>query len=99
VVIQRPYVRQVFAPQRDSAEGTMDDTALDDLRTVLQPLLQSLEALGFIARHLNPPDFYAVMKAAGAPDDALRAVRRDCWTCRMHLQACARGSRPQATQR
>jgi len=26
----------------------------------LPPLLQSLEALGFIARHLNPPQFDAV---------------------------------------
>jgi len=42
---------------------------------VLPPLLQSLEALGFIARHLNPPDFGRVMQAAGAPDQALQAVR------------------------
>src|ERR1700738_4581295 len=42
---------------------------------VLPPLLQSLEALGFIARHLNPPDFDAIMEAAGMPDQALRAVR------------------------
>jgi phospholipase/carboxylesterase len=42
---------------------------------VLPPLLQSLEALGFIARHLNPPDFGRVMEAAGLPDQALRAVQ------------------------
>jgi phospholipase/carboxylesterase len=53
----------------------MDDATLDDLTALLPPLLQSLEALGFIARHLNPPDFAAVMEAAGAPDQALRAVR------------------------
>jgi phospholipase/carboxylesterase len=41
---------------------------------VLPPLLQSLEALGFVARHLNPPDFDRVMDAAGAPDEALEAA-------------------------
>src|SRR4029077_1338362 len=37
-------------------------------------LLQTLEALGFIARHLNPPDFHHVMEGAGQPDAALRAI-------------------------
>jgi phospholipase/carboxylesterase len=53
----------------------MSEAVVDDIVAVLPPLLQSLEALGFIARHLNPPDFDAVMTAAGAPDQALRAVR------------------------
>jgi phospholipase/carboxylesterase len=48
---------------------------VDDIVAVLPPLLQSLDSLGFIARHLNPPDFDRVMEAAGAPDQALRAVR------------------------
>ena len=48
---------------------------MDDIVAVLPPLLQSLEALGFIARHLNPPDFGRVMHAAGTPDHALHAVR------------------------
>src|ERR1700710_2874308 len=53
----------------------MSEAVVDDIVAVLPPLLQSLEALGFIARHLNPPDFDAVMAAAGTPDRALRAVR------------------------
>jgi phospholipase/carboxylesterase len=53
----------------------MSDAVVDDIMAVLPPLLQSLEALGLIARHLNPPDFEAVMDAAGAPDKALQAVR------------------------
>jgi phospholipase/carboxylesterase len=48
---------------------------VDDIVALLPPLLQSLEALGFIARHLNPPDFDSVMEAAGTPDQALQAVR------------------------
>ena len=48
---------------------------MDDIVAVLPPLLQSLEALGFIARHLHPPAFGSVMQAAGEPDQALRAVR------------------------
>jgi phospholipase/carboxylesterase len=53
----------------------MSDAVVDDLVAILPPLLQSLEALGFIARHLNPPAFASVMEAAGTPDQALRAVR------------------------
>ena len=48
---------------------------MDDIVAVLPPLLQTLEALGFVARYLNPPDFGRVMEAAGTPDNALRAVR------------------------
>jgi phospholipase/carboxylesterase len=53
----------------------MSETVVDDIVAVLPPLLQSLEALAFIARHLNPPQFDAVMQAAGTPDEALQAVR------------------------
>ena len=53
----------------------MSEAVVDDIVAVLPPLLQSLEALGFIARHLNPPDFGRVMEAAGSPDQALQAVR------------------------
>ena len=53
----------------------MSEAVVDDIVAVLPPLLQSLEALGFIARHLNPPDFGRVMEAAGTPDEALREVR------------------------
>lgn len=48
---------------------------MDDIVAVLPPLLQSLEALGFVSRHLHPPAFDRVMEAAGHPDRALRAVR------------------------
>lgn len=53
----------------------MSEAVVDDIVAVLPPLLQSLEALSFIARHLNPPDFGRVMEAAGAPDQALQAAR------------------------
>jgi phospholipase/carboxylesterase len=42
---------------------------------VLPPLLQSLEALSFVARHLNPPDFGRVMHSVGTPDESLQAAR------------------------
>src|SRR5258705_1612186 len=53
----------------------MSEAVVDDIVAVLPPLLQSLEALGFVARHLNPPDFDSVMEAAGTPDQGLQAVR------------------------
>ena len=49
--------------------------AKDDVEAligVLSPLLRSLEALGYIGRYLHPPDFAAVMQAAGTPDADLR---------------------------
>jgi phospholipase/carboxylesterase len=68
----------------------MSEAVVDDIVAVLPPLLQSLEALGFIARHLNPPDFGQVMEAAGTPDEALRAglSRLDGWPGEFaHLRA------------
>jgi phospholipase/carboxylesterase len=53
----------------------MSEAVVDDIVAVLPPLLQSLEALSFIARHLNPPDFGRVMQAAGTPDETLRSTR------------------------
>src|SRR5690242_7121494 len=53
----------------------MSEAVVDDIVAVLPPLLQSLEALSFIARHLNPPDFGRVMEEAATPDDALRSAR------------------------
>jgi phospholipase/carboxylesterase len=48
---------------------------VDDIVAVLPPLLQSLEALDFIARHLHPPAFDQVMEAVGRPEQALQAAR------------------------
>jgi phospholipase/carboxylesterase len=53
----------------------MSEAVVDDIVAVLPPLLQSLEVLEYIARHLNPPDFGSVMAGVGLPDQALRAVR------------------------
>jgi phospholipase/carboxylesterase len=53
----------------------MSEAVVDDIVAVLPPLLQALEALAFVARHLNPPEFDAVMEAAGEPDRALQEVR------------------------
>jgi phospholipase/carboxylesterase len=59
----------------------MSDTLTEHLAALLPPLLRSLETLGFIARHFHPPDFGAVMDAAGTPDQDLRAARQqlDGW--------------------
>lgn len=59
----------------------MDERELDDLVAFLPPLLQALERLNFVARHLNPPDFAQVMAAIGEPDADLRAQghRLDGW--------------------
>jgi phospholipase/carboxylesterase len=53
----------------------MSEAVVDDIVAMLPPLLQSLEALTFVSRHLNPPDFYQVMDKVGVPDQSLRATR------------------------
>src|ERR1700754_1455421 len=53
----------------------MHEAVVDDIVAVLPPLLQSLEALSFVARHLHPPEFDRVIQAAGTPDQALQSVR------------------------
>lgn len=45
------------------------------IERVVAPLLRSLETLGLVARHLNPPELAGVMAAVGFPDSALREAR------------------------
>ncbi len=53
----------------------MSEAVVDDIVALLPPLLHALEALAFVARHLNPPEFDSVMEAAGTPDRELQAAR------------------------
>jgi len=53
----------------------LEDGVLDDLTMLLPPLLRSLEALGFVARNLNPAQYDLVLETIGSPDAALRRVR------------------------
>lgn len=55
--------------------------ALEDLAAVLQPLLRAMDALGFIGRYFNPPDFGELMQTVGAPDASLREAlpRLETW--------------------
>ncbi|HVN02599.1 MAG TPA: hypothetical protein VMT68_20530 [Caulobacteraceae bacterium] len=54
---------------------------LDDLIAIVPPLLQAMEALGHVARHLDPPRFGELMAEVGAPDEALAAAlpRLESW--------------------
>jgi len=52
-----------------------DGVVVDDLVVLLPALLRSIEALRFISRYLDPPEFPAIMQAVGAPDEDLRAAR------------------------
>ena len=65
--------------------GGDEDRELEDLAVVLPALLRAVEALGFIARYLHPPDLGATLEVAGRPDDALRTVRSrlDAWRDRL----------------
>lgn len=53
----------------------MADRAAEDLTRTLPPLLEALEALGFAARHLHPPNYAQVLTAIAGRDDALRTAR------------------------
>lgn len=53
----------------------MSERVVDDIVTLLPPLLQGLEALQFVARNLHPPAFDAVMEAVGQPEKALQVAQ------------------------
>jgi phospholipase/carboxylesterase len=53
----------------------MNEAVVDDIVAVLPPLLNALDALAFVGRHLYPSDFGRVMQTIGTPDEALQAVR------------------------
>ncbi len=53
----------------------MADPELDDLKVLVPALLQSLEVLGFVARHFNPADLRELIGAVGYPEDALAEAR------------------------
>lgn len=53
----------------------MSEPEFDDLVALLPPLLRALEALGFVARHLDPTDLGPVMASVGAPDAPLIELR------------------------
>ena len=53
----------------------MTEAVVDDIVSVLPPLLEALDALGFVARHLHPPAFGSIMNAIGTPDETLQAAR------------------------
>jgi len=54
------------------AEAVVDATSLEQtIAVTVDCLLAALAPLGFIARHLHPPDMDAVLAAVGAPDEAL----------------------------
>ena len=67
----------------------MSDAAVDDIVALLPPLLTSIDALAFVARYLNPPDYEAVLEAAGTPDDALREARVAAWRMAGAARTCA----------
>lgn len=57
----------------------MDDTDIAPIAHLLDPLLRTLDALEFVARHMHPSRLGAVLQATGAPDAALRDARGAVW--------------------
>jgi phospholipase/carboxylesterase len=53
----------------------MSEAVVDDIVAVLPPLLQALQALSYIVRRLDPPEFANVMDDVGAPDETLQTAR------------------------
>ena len=70
----------------------MGDTVTEHLAALLPSLLRSMEVLGFVVRHFHPPDFGAVMDAAGRPDQDLRSAHGS----RRRRPKPSDGSRPAA---
>ena len=67
--------KRVIQFGRSARETRMTEAVVDDILIVLPPLLQTLEALSYVARYLNPPDFDQVMTEIGDPDQVLHTAR------------------------
>jgi phospholipase/carboxylesterase len=52
----------------------MSEAVVDDIVALLPSLLRSVDTISFVARHLHPPEYEAVLEAAGTPDAELREV-------------------------
>ncbi|MFN3521819.1 MAG: hypothetical protein ACK4YQ_06190 [Phenylobacterium sp.] len=50
------------------------DREIDDVAAILPPLLQALDALEFVARHMNPYDPAEALGAVGRPHEPLRVL-------------------------
>jgi phospholipase/carboxylesterase len=50
---------------------------MSETKTIVPALLEALDALGFIVRFLDPPEFGHIMATAGTPDATLRAALSD----------------------
>jgi phospholipase/carboxylesterase len=53
----------------------MNDDPANAINPLLNSLLRALEALAFIARHLDPPNFNDLMSSIGTPDQDLTAAK------------------------
>ncbi|HEY7799820.1 MAG TPA: hypothetical protein VIA80_13705 [Hyphomonadaceae bacterium] len=53
----------------------MTQAAIEQVGRLVAPLLQTLEALAHLARHLHPPNFSRVLAGVGTPDAELRVAR------------------------
>ncbi|MBS0363703.1 MAG: phospholipase [Proteobacteria bacterium] len=51
-----------------------EDRVAEDLAAIVPPLLAALEALGLIARYLNPPELGELLAAVGEPEAPLQAA-------------------------
>jgi phospholipase/carboxylesterase len=53
----------------------MNEDSAKAIARLLDPLLRALEALGFVARHLYPPEFNDLMSGIGTPDNDLNMAQ------------------------
>jgi phospholipase/carboxylesterase len=53
----------------------MTSDPIDQVQSLVAPLLQTLEALSHLARHLHPPLFSRTLAGVGSPDEDLRTAR------------------------
>lgn len=54
----------------------LNEHAIDDLTALLPHLLDSLDALAYFGRHVDPTTFGATLARIGAPDEELRSARQ-----------------------
>jgi phospholipase/carboxylesterase len=79
--------------EKGDLAGFSDDNAMNAVDgeralAVLNPLFRGLEMLGFVARHVHPPDFESLMASIGTPETDLKAVMQDLREWPQNLADC-----------
>ena len=66
---------QINSEKSEFMAADNNDVVLDAIMALVPPLLEALEALGFVARHMHPPHLDGLLAQVAGADEAMQAGR------------------------